>query len=100
MFIKEIVSFKHDNICFFSLDSFQNATESKDGSLNVNEIMGKTEISECEAYQITSLDGIKTKASPKELEGSKITLNDGIYSLIFSDGDKTVNNILSIEKAE
>ncbi|MDY0016621.1 MAG: molybdopterin-dependent oxidoreductase [Candidatus Delongbacteria bacterium] len=100
MFIKEIALFKHDNICFFSLESFQNTTESTDGSLNINEIMKKTEIGESEIYQISSLDGIKTKVSAKDLEGSKITLKDGIYSLIFSDGSKTVNNILSIEKAE
>lgn len=100
MFIKEIALFKHDNICFFSLQSFQNATESKDGSLNVNEIMGKTEISENEAYLLTSLDGSNTALSANELNASKILLKDGIYSLKFSDGVKTVNNILSIEKAE
>ena len=100
MFIKEIALFKHDDICFISLESFQNTTESTDGSLNINEVMNKTEIGESEVYQITSLDGSKTRVSVSELNASKILLNDGIYSLIFSDGAKTVINILSIEKAE
>ncbi len=100
MFIKEIMTFKHDNICFFSLESFGKITESTDGSLNVNEVIKKTEMGESEAYQVTSLDGSKTAVSAKELDVSKISLNDGIYSLINSDGVKTVNNIISIEKAE
>ncbi|MFA7123704.1 MAG: hypothetical protein WC212_06675, partial [Candidatus Delongbacteria bacterium] len=100
MFIKEIALFKHDNICFFSLDSFQNTIESTGTSLTVSEIIKNTEIGESEVYQITSLDGSKTGVSVSELNASKILLNGGIYSLIFSDGDKTVNNILSIEKAE
>ncbi|MDD3044686.1 MAG: molybdopterin-dependent oxidoreductase, partial [Candidatus Delongbacteria bacterium] len=90
MFIKEIISFKHDNICFFSLDSFQNTIESTGTSLTISEIIKNTEIGESEVYQITSLDGSKTGVSVSELNASKILLNGGIYSLIFSDGDKTV----------
>jgi DMSO/TMAO reductase YedYZ molybdopterin-dependent catalytic subunit len=100
MFIKEIVSFKHDDVCFFSLDSFGKMAESTDGSLNVNEIVKDIEMSESETYKATSLDGSKSVVSAKELRSSKISLKDGIYSLKFSDGAKTVNNILSIEKAE
>jgi hypothetical protein len=100
MFIKEIVSFKNDDVCFFSLESFQKMTESTDGPMNVSKIIKNTELGENENYLITTLDGSKTAVSANELDDSKITINDGIYSLIFSDGVKTVNNILSIEKAE
>jgi hypothetical protein len=100
MFIKEIVSFKHDDVCFLSLDSFGKMAESTDGSLNVNEIVKDIEMSESETYKATSLDGSKSVVSAKELRSSKISLKDGIYSLIFSDGVKTANNILSIERAE
>jgi hypothetical protein len=100
MFIKEIVSFKHDDVCFFSLESFQNTIESTGGSLTVSDIIKNTGLGESETYQLTSLDGSSTGVSVSELNASIILLNDGIYSLKFSDGAKTVNNILSIEKAE
>jgi hypothetical protein len=100
MFIKEILSFKQDSVCFFSLKSFQNTTEDSYESIPLNEIVKNSELTESESYLMTSLDGSKITIKKNDLENAKISYDKGIYSIKLSDGVKKVNDILSLEKAE
>lgn len=100
MFIKNIVLFKYGCICFFSLETFRRSVQNNEKTILVKDILNNTEMEHGENYKITFPEGKSSTISEKQIHNAKISLNEGIISMTFTDGSKPINDILSIEKAE
>jgi DMSO/TMAO reductase YedYZ molybdopterin-dependent catalytic subunit len=94
MYIKNVVLFKQQNVCYYSLESgmLQNP------SLTLSDIFRASEFAESADYRITTLKGDTITAEGDKLQSSRISFGNGVYSCVFEGKEKPLQDILTVEK--
>ncbi|HQO08726.1 MAG TPA: molybdopterin-dependent oxidoreductase [Clostridiales bacterium] len=94
MYIKNVVLFKQQNVCYYSLESamLQNP------SLTLPDIFKTSEFAESVEYRLTTLTGDTITASGDELRSCKISFESSAYSCLFDGKEKPLKDILTVEK--